>query len=85
MKTIRFNDNKNIVSKKVRVERERLGISQSELASRLQVMGVMIDQQAVSKIELNLRIVTDYEVLCLAWVLGLSADALLGAGEQVER
>lgn len=39
--------------------------------------GVGIDQQAISKIERNARIVTDYELLCLADVFGISVDELL--------
>ncbi len=77
MKTIRFNDNRNIVSQRVRIERERLGLSQEALATKLQMKGVGIDQQAISKIERNARIVTDYELLCLADVFGISVDELL--------
>lgn len=69
MKTIKFHDNKNIVSEKVKEAREKANMSQSELAAALQTCGVCIDQQAVSKIERNMRIVTDYELVCLCKVL----------------
>lgn len=78
MKTIKFHGNKNIIAEKVAAERNRLGISQQELAARLQTLGVNIDQQAVSKIERNLRIVTDYEVLCFAKALNVDEKWLLG-------
>ena len=37
--------------------------------ARLQVMEVNIDQQSLSRIEHNLRIVRDFELLCLAKAL----------------
>lgn len=75
MKTIRFEDKKNIISEKVREERGRLGISQEQLAAKLQTMGVSNDQQAISKIERNARIVTDYELFCLAKIFNITVDS----------
>ena len=76
MKTIRFENKKNIVSARVRKERERMGLSQVQLAASLQSMGVSIDQQGISRIERNDRIVTDYELFCLAKVFRITTDAL---------
>jgi transcriptional regulator with XRE-family HTH domain len=84
MKTIRFEGNKNIVSERVKAQRERMELSQSAVAAKMQLLGVGIDQQAISKIELNARIVTDYELLCLAKILKISTSYLLnedGFGE----
>ncbi len=53
-------------------------MSQQGLAAKLQLMGVAIDQQAISKIEKNRRIVTDYELLCISRALGVDAAWLLG-------
>lgn len=78
MKTISFHGDKNIVFNRVKHSRERLGLSQEELAVQLQVMGVSIDQQAISRIELNSRIVTDYELLCMAKALKVKSAYLLG-------
>ena len=52
MKTIRFFENRNIVSKRVRLAHEPEEMS-PDLAARLQTMGVGIDQQEISKIENN--------------------------------
>ena len=85
MKTILFYGNKNIIAEKVRKERERIGLSQEALAARLQIMDVGIDQQAISKIERNMRTVTDYEVFCFAEVFGISADEILRGGSQYHK
>ena len=47
------------------------------MAAKLQVMGVNIDQQALSRIEHNKRMVTDYEFACLCQVLQVSERDLL--------
>jgi len=77
MKTIRFQGNKNIISEMLKELREKFGLTQSELAVKLQLMDVCIDQQAISKIELNRRIVTDYELLCFAKIFGVDVAYLL--------
>ena len=81
MKTILFNGNKNIVHKQVRSARRALHLSQQELAAKMQLMGIAIDQQSVSKIENNARIVTDYEVMGLCKALKVSEEWLLGRTE----
>nr|WP_122012713.1 helix-turn-helix transcriptional regulator [Maliibacterium massiliense] len=78
MKIISYNGNKNIVSARVRQARQAMGLSQAALAARLQTQGVNLDQQMVSKIERNARIVMDYELLCLSRVLKRSVAWLLG-------
>ena len=64
MKKICYYDNKNIISEKLKALREQKGLSQSNLAAKLQTMNVNIDQQMISKIEKNNRQVTDYELAC---------------------
>ena len=60
MKKIAFNQNKNVIYKQLRLIRKRMGVSQKDLAAKLQLLNVNIDQQMISKIENNKRIVTDY-------------------------
>ena len=47
-------------------------ITQIDLVARLQVLGTMIDQSALSKIENGQRPVTDIEVVALAKALKIS-------------
>lgn len=77
MKKIQFQGNKNIVHDHLRRWREMRSLSQGELAARMQVLGVNLDQQMVSRIERNERIVTDYELICFCKVLGVTGDELM--------
>jgi HTH-type transcriptional regulator, cell division transcriptional repressor len=73
-------ERKNVVGTRVRQARKQAKppITQLELLARLQVMGMIIEQPALSKIESGYRPVTDIEVVALARALGVSADWLLG-------
>ena len=53
-------------------------LSQRALADRLQLAGLDIDKNAVQRIESGQRFVTDIELAALAFVLGVTADELLG-------
>jgi len=53
-------------------------LSQVDLAARLQVLGLKIDQSAISKIEQGSRPVLDVEVVALAKALKVSTAWLLG-------
>ena len=48
-----------------------LGISQRELADRLQVKGLDVDKNAIQRIECGKRFVTDIELVFLAKTLGV--------------
>ena len=77
MKKICFYDNKNIISKKLKELRESKGLSQNNLAAKLQTMNVNIDQQMISKIEKNNRQVNDYELACICKCLSVTPNDLL--------
>ncbi len=77
MKKICYYDNKNIISKNLKTLREEKGLSQSNLAAKLQTMNINIDQQMISKIEKNYRQVTDYELACICKCLSVTPNDLL--------
>lgn len=77
MKTIKFFGHKNIIFRNLQIEREKQKLSQQDLASKLQTMGVSVDQQAISKIELDKRIVTDYELMCICKILQVTEEQML--------
>ncbi len=77
MKKICYYNNKNIISDRLKAIREKQGLSQANLAARLQTMNVNIDQQMISKIEKNLRQVTDYELACICKSLSTTPNELL--------
>jgi len=77
-------EKRNIVGGRVRQARKaaRPPITQIELAARLQVLGMQIDQSGLSKVESGRRPVTDIEVTTLARALKVSVAWLLeGAGD----
>ena len=69
--------NNNLCGKKVCQARKALGISQRELADRLQLVGLDVDKNAIQRIEAGKRFVTDIELVALAQVLALSLEDLL--------
>lgn len=52
-------------------------ITQTDLVARLQLLGVMVDQSGISKIESGIRPVSDAEVVALARALKVSVSWLL--------
>ena len=67
----------NICWKKIAELRGELGISQRELADRMQLVGIDIDKNAIQRIECGKRFVTDIEIIAFAKVFGISYENLL--------
>ena len=78
MKIYDFNGSKNICGKRIKDARKNLGLSQENLAARLQVEGINIERDSVSRIEIGTRFVADFELVILCKVLNVSANYLLG-------
>ena len=78
MKIYDFNGRKNISGQRVREARLKKHLSQSELAAKLQVEGIVIERDSVSRIELGTRFIPDYELPALARVLNVTVEWLLG-------
>lgn len=71
-------DNKNnICGKNIYIFRKQIGISQRELADRLQLVGLDVDKNAVQRMESGQRFITDIEVVALSKVLGKEYAELL--------
>ena len=77
MKIYDFDGKKNISGERIHQARTTLRLSQADLAARMQVHGVAIEREAISKIETGDRFVTDYELLVFSKVLGVSMAWLL--------
>ena len=77
MKKINFGDNKNIIGGRLRALRKKNNLTQGELAAKMQTFDINIDQQMISKIENNARIVTDYELACFCRVLRVTVNDML--------
>ncbi len=77
MKIYDYNGRKNLCGNRVKEARARLNITQADLAARLQVAGVIMERDSVSRIEIGTRFVTDYELSVLSDVMGVSVEWLL--------
>lgn len=78
MKIYDFNGKKNICGKRVKEARKKLKLSQANLAAKLQLEGVIIERDSVSRIEIGTRFVADYELLILCKILKVTPAYLLG-------
>ena len=57
--------------------RNKLGLSQAQFAAKCQLAGWDVSRDIVARIELQVRCVTDIELVTLAGVLRVPVDALL--------
>ena len=78
MKIYDYMGKKNICGDRVREARQKQRLSQTDLAARLQVAGVIIERDSISRIEIGTRFVADYELMMISKCLGVSTDWLLG-------
>lgn len=67
----------NLCGTVIRELRTELGISQRELADRLQIAGLDVDKNAIQRIEAGKRFVIDIEIVVIASVLGCDFNQLL--------
>ena len=81
MKIYDYNGRKNLCGDRVREARARRKITQADLAARLQVAGIIIERDSVSRIEIGTRFVSDFELKVFAKVLGVSVLWLLDMEE----
>ena len=82
MKLYRYKTGKcNASGSRLRALREKSALSQEELAAKLQLAGLNINQKAVSRIETGDRVVPDFELLYFSKVFGVSIDYLLNSDD----
>ena len=81
MRIYDFNGSKNISGKRIKEARRNMKLSQEELAARLQVMGVNIERDSLSRIEIGTRFVADYEIKALSQILRVTPAYLLEIDE----
>lgn len=85
MRRFQFEGKGNVSGDRVRELRLRARLSQSALAAKMQIEGAIIEQDAISRIESGYRLVTDYELLALTRIFGVSADWLIGSDKNTPR
>ena len=67
----------NVCGKSITQFRMKAGISQRELADKMQLVGIDIDKNAIQRIECGKRFVTDIEVIAFAKVFNVTLEELL--------
>lgn len=67
---------------KIREARLKQRLSQSDLAAKVQIAGVTLERDSISRIEIGTRFVTDYELKIFAKVLHVNVEWLLEETEE---
>lgn len=78
MKIYDFEGKKNISGDRIREARIKRRWSQSTLAQKLQLEGITIERDSISRIENGTRFVPDYEIKILAEIFDVPTQWLLG-------
>ncbi|MBP3704868.1 MAG: helix-turn-helix transcriptional regulator [Clostridia bacterium] len=81
MKIYDFNGKKNICGERIHQARRKMKLSQADLAARMQVVGIVIERDSISRVEIGTRFVPDYELPVFADILHVSVSWLLGMEE----
>lgn len=78
MKLYKYKDERcNVSGIQIKTLRESLGMSQEQLAAKIQLAGLNLSQKAISRIETGERVVADFELLFFADALGTTIAQLL--------
>lgn len=85
MKIYDYEGKKNICGERIKEARFKRRVTQSDLSARLQVNGITIERDSISRIEIGTRFVADYELMVIADVLNVDIYWLLGRSEHMER
>jgi len=78
LKIYNYDGKANVSGDRIHQARTAQRISQDALAAKMQVAGVGIGREAISRIETGDRFVTDYELVIFARVLGVTIEWLTG-------
>ena len=77
MKIYTFEGKSNISGERIRQARVIQKMTQSDLAARIQIKGVTMERDSISRIEHGIRFVADYELKIFAEALGVTVEWLL--------
>ena len=81
MKIYDYHGKKNVSGDRIREARLKRRLTQEDLAAKLQIEGVIMERDSVSRMEIGTRFVTDYELMVLSKVLGVTMQWLVGLEE----
>lgn len=78
MKIYNYDGKANVSGDRIHQARTAQRLSQDALAAKMQVAGIIIGREAISRIETGDRFVTDYELVIFSRVLGVTIEWLTG-------
>ncbi len=78
MRAYTFHGKRNICGDRIRIARLSQCLSQADLCRKLQLAGIPMERDSISRIESGSRYVADYEVTTFADILGVPILWLLG-------
>ena len=81
MKIYDYRGKKNISWQRLGEARVVQKMSQSELAAKMQVAGITIERDSISRVEIGTRFVADYELKIFAKILNVDVVWLLADKE----
>ena len=81
MKIYDYEGKKNICGDRLREARVVQRLRQEDLAARIQIKGINMERDSISRIEIGTRFVSDFELNVFSDVLGVSVNWLLGIDE----
>lgn len=81
MKIYDYNGKKNISGEKIRQARVKKRLTQDDLAAKMQIEGIIIERNSISRIESGDRFIPDYELPVFSRVLNVSIEWLLSSEE----
>lgn len=76
-----YQGRSNLSGDRIRKARKRKRLSQSDLAAKMQLEGIAMAQDSISRAELGTRFIPDYELPLYAKILNVSVEWLLGMDE----
>lgn len=81
MKIYDYDGKKNICGERLRQVRVVKRLRQEDLAARIQLKGVNMERDSISRIENGTRFVSDFELKVFSEALGISVNWLLDIEE----
>ena len=79
MKIYDYKGKKNLAGVRIKEARQKCNLSQADLAAQMQVCGITIERDSISRIEIGTRFIPDYELPFFAKTLKVSVEWLLGS------
>lgn len=81
MKIYDYYGKKNICGERIREARVIQRMSQSDLAAKMQIEGITLERDSISRIEIGTRFVADYELKAFAKILKVEIVWLISTEE----